>query len=70
LSPYRWNDVVVRFGRNRVIVEVCGYLVLENRSRDTSILAACDKRADTFGERIVSIWVTLGVLRRRTMPNA
>jgi hypothetical protein len=53
-----------------VIIDACGYLVLENRGRDTSILAACDRRADTFGERIVSIWVTLGVLRRRTMPNA
>jgi hypothetical protein len=70
MSPYRWDDVVVRFRRNRVIIDACGYLVLENRGRDTSILAACDRRADTFGERIVSIWVTLGVLRRRTMPNA
>jgi 2-pyrone-4,6-dicarboxylate lactonase len=51
------------------VLGACGYLVREKRKRDDFILAASSARADLFGERTVSIWITLVAWRRRTMAR-
>jgi hypothetical protein len=65
-SPHCSNDFfVVMF----CVVGACGYLDRENRTRDNSILAASSKCAALFGERTVSIWITLVKPRRRTIAS-
>jgi hypothetical protein len=61
-STAAWVVIVLTLG-------ACGYLVREKRKRDDFILAASSARVDPFGERTVSIWITLAVLRRRTMTS-
>jgi hypothetical protein len=48
----------------------CGYLVREKRKRDDFILAASSARVDLFGERTVSIWITLALPYGLTMRSS
>jgi hypothetical protein len=51
------------------VADARGYLVKEKRKRERLILTPSSARADLFGERTVSIWLTLAVSCRRTMRS-